>query len=268
MSDAMAGSPQTAETSDVHGYNPSARLEYLQSILPPKKKRRWVKWLVVLVVLAAAAFVVFQLLAGHAAAPAKTTATPKTTPVSTQPAPITTQNYESTDFNLSLDYPDTWTLNDKTTDLLTMTSPKLQLKTTSGKVVSGKIVVTMTPGGKNLNGFDQGNGTAVRDSQKIKYKKPTEVQRAETYLTFVRFADTEQQGIDTIIVTGDFGYQDGQAVPQIDMSKLGLVIQATFVQCAKTDCTMTTPLVANASNWDDQAVQKPVLAIIESLSVN
>lgn len=218
--------------------------------------------------LAAAGFVVFQLFGGHAAAPPKTTAAPKTTPAVTQPAPITTQNYESTTFNLSLDYPDTWTLNDKSTDLLTMTSPKLQLKTAAGKTVSGKIVVTMTPTGKNLAGFDQGNGTAVRDSLKIKYKQPTEVQRAETYLTFVRFANTEQQGIDTMIVTGDFGYLSGQAVPQIDMSKLGLVIQTTFVQCANTDCTMTTPLVASATSWDDPAVQKPVLAILESLSVN
>jgi hypothetical protein len=236
--------------------------------LPPKKNRRWLKWLAWIIVLAMVALGAFKLLGGQAAAPAKTASTQKTPPPSAQPAPLTTQNYESTAFNLSLDYPDSWVVDDKSPDRLVFTSPKMQLKTAAGKQVAGKVSVVITPSGKNLAGFDEGNGTAVRDSQKIKYKNPSPEQRAETYLTFARFVDTASPGMDTIIITGDFGYLVDQAVPQIDMSKLGLVIQATFQQCGQSDCATLAPMVANAAVWDDPAVQKPVLAILESLSVN
>ncbi len=264
----------SGQTRPDPGYDPRARLEYLQSVMPPKKKRGWLKWLLlVLLVLLLAGAAGAYYLRTHNAKAAKTSSSsnPPSAQASTdaKPKPIVTQNYESTNFNLSFDYPETWTVTDKGDGKLTVTSPQMDLKSATGATKTGTIVLTITATGQNLGGFDSGNGTAVRDSEKISYKKPTQVQRAQTYLTFVQYSTTVQTGIDAIFVTGDFGYQKEQAVPKVDMAKLDPVINATFWQCKVDQCnTGVTPLTVPATAWDDAAIKAPIMTIIESLSVN
>ncbi|MEO6513699.1 MAG: hypothetical protein ABIR37_03355 [Candidatus Saccharimonadales bacterium] len=257
-------------------YNPRARLDYLHTVNPPKKKRLWLRILIAVLVLAllagAGVFAYPRFIKKQAATPATKQSTTGAKQ-STQPQTdkITTKHFDSTNFNLGFEYPDTWTVNDNAeTARLTVTSPASSRKTLAGEAALVRTVVTIAAKGQNLAAFDKGSGLAVLASEKIKYVSPTSAQRAETYLTFVQNSSTPSgDGMDGIYITGDHGYQKDQYIPKTDMTGLDPVITVTFEKCTDSKCT-TTPVVVSlrSTDWDDTALKNPLLTLLKSIAVN
>ena len=130
--------------------------------------------------------------------------------------------------------------------------------------------MTIANQGQNLNVFDKGNATAVLASQKIAYTSPTQNQRANTYLSFLQYASTTQNGaLDGVYITGDNGYQKGQDVPKSDVAGITPLVSVTFIQCANSACSgSTTALSVAASAWSDTSLSGPVTKMLESLAFN
>lgn len=250
------------------------RIDYLHKVMPPKKKRLWLRVFIIVVIillLVAAGVVGYQQFV-KSRAPAKTvtaTTTSKTPSNSSAPAKVATEHFDSTNFNLGFDYPKGWTVADTGEGTLTVTSPASKGQTTAGAAMI-QTVMTIAPSGKNLTSFDAANGLAIQDSDKISYTNPTSAQRANTYLTFVQYADTTVPGaLDAVYITGDYGYQKGQAVPKVDMAKLDPVVAVTFMKCADASCqAKPVPTNVPVSLWEDPSFQKPILIMLKSLSFN
>jgi hypothetical protein len=183
--------------------------------------------------------------------------------------PVPTKQYDSTKMALGFDYPETWKVTEDASGKITVTAPVTQLMGVNGQQQQGRAVVTISPKGQNLTPFDAGNATAVSDSVKIKYTKPSSAQRAETYSSFAQYAATTATGaLDGVYITGDFGYQKGQAIPKTDMIKLDPVIAVTFDKCADAACAGAKPTNVQASTWDKSALAKTINTLLTSLSVN
>ncbi|HSX37052.1 MAG TPA: hypothetical protein VLG13_02970 [Patescibacteria group bacterium] len=203
--------------------------------------------------------------AAHTAASTQST-TKK--PVASNVAPkVETQEFNSSTFNVSFNYPKDWTVTDTGTPPLTVISPTTQLVAANGQTVSGKIIMTIQQTGQVPVAFGSANATAVVDSQKVSYTQPTPSQRAQTYLTFVQYAaTTTSNALDGIYITGDFGYQKGQDIPKTDVAKPNPLVTVTFAKCSNTACSGTTALSIKASDWGDQTFQAPIKTLLTSLA--
>lgn len=264
------------------------RIEYLQSLMPERRKRRWPRvlgWILVLLLLAGGGFAGWWfVLRDEPADTPKHEPAAQTTPSATKSLnekPVMKQ-YESSSFGLNFDYPEQWTVTDAS-DKLTVASPVEQLQTADGKKQSGRIVLSVQGKAASLEGFKKGNATAIRDSEKIRYAKPTQSQRAETYLTFLNYADASATGLDAIVVSGDNGYKKGQAVPQADVEKGDPHIVISFRSCAATSNAAGSGAASSSSSsscnavgnavtlpasiWDDRSFAVPVRTMLESLAV-
>ncbi|SRR6266568_1791629 len=233
----------------------------------PKKKRIWLRVLVVVVVAAALAAAGY-FAAKHIHFPSK-----KAAPVSSQKAetltsqPTALKQYTSSNFNLGFSYPETWGVVDNGAGKLTTTSPVLQLKNAAGRTVAARAVVTIQNKQTSLPDFKAGNAVAAIASQKVSYTKPTSNQRAQTYISFLNYASSATKGVDGIYVTGDNGYQLGQAVPQTDVVQTDPLVTVTFLHCADAACSSGgAPLTLATGDWDG-SFSTPILAIITSLSI-
>lgn len=251
------------------------RIEYLRSITPAKKPKRrgWIIALIVVIVLAMVGGVYYWTQVRKPATTqsssqsASHAASQQTVPDATQP--IKTKHYDSTNFSLGFDYPDTWTVTDDGSGKLTVKSPVMQLANANGQKATTQVVVTMQPKQANLDAFKKGNAVAVLDSEKISYTAPTPSQRAQTYLSFLNYASSTATGLDGIYVTGDFGYQKDQAIPLVDISKADPLITVTFFTCANSSCSGTaTPATLATTNWSDTTyLGKAVKTLLASLTV-
>lgn len=189
--------------------------------------------------------------------PAETT-TPTATKIST-----TTKAYTSATFKLAFSYPDDWVVADAGGGVLSVKSPSLSLKNPAGQTVSGQVVFTIRDKTQKLTEFDKGNATATRDSLKITYTKPTQTQRANTYVSYLQFATTTTAGaLDGIYITSDSGYKKGQAIPLVDVSKVDPNISITFVDSSSKAMSIADTMV------DDTAFSAPLINLLESLSIN
>lgn len=256
--------------NDEHTPQPVPKHEYL----PPdyhqdkgRAKRVFLYSLVTILILGAAAAAYW--FGFHKKTPAKSAnqqTNSSTQQSSTQPASqidSTTKHYDSANFSLGIDYPANWTLTDNGGGKMTIVSPALQLKGATGQTVSGKITLLITPKGQNLSDFSAGSAIAVMDSEKIAYTQPTQTQRANTYLSFLRFAtDADTNAMDGIYITGDAGYQKGQYIPKTDVAKIDPEVAMTFTDASGK------PLSIAASNWNDTTFSGPITKIFTSLVVN
>jgi len=250
-------------------------LDYMRHVTSTnaKPKRIWLRVLIVVTLIVAvvlAVYLVFfpNIFESKKKVSAPTVKTTQTTPTQNANAPIKTKHYDSTNFGLGFDYPQDWTVAD-VTGKLTVTSPAMQLATTANETITGQVIVTIQPKQATLDVFKQGNATAVIDSQKITYTKPTASQRAQTYLSFLNYASSADTGIDGVYVTGDYGYQKDQAIPQVDIAKVDPLIMVTFVKCSSSACNgPTTAATLAPTAWSDTAVlTKDVLTTLTSLAV-
>jgi hypothetical protein len=183
----------------------------------------------------------------------------------------TTKSYTSPNFYLTFSYPANWTIIDTGGGQMMALSPPIQLKNSTGQAVTGQIGLLIRAKTPKLAEFNAGNAVAVFDSEKISYSKPTQNQRASTYLSFLQYVTTTSKGdngLDGIYITSDNGYQKGQAVPLVDVSQEDPVISIIFDQCSDNSCNgKTTPLTIDPASWNDAAFSTPLKNLLESLSI-
>jgi len=249
------------------------RIEYLKNVSqkPPKEKRSkaWIGWLIVWLLIAGGSFAGWWIyIREKPAAPVVQKPTTKTLAEMPGDSKVTTKHYSSTSFGLDFDYPDGWTVTDSGSGL-TVASPTTQRKDIDGNQKNGKVVVSFQSTATPLVDFKEGNATAVIDSDKIKYNTPAQTQRAETYISFLNLASSKGTGLDVVYVTGDNGYQKGQAIPEADVSKGDPHIRIAFQPCTGSDClvTGTTPVTLPAGVWKDDGFQKPIVVLLSSITV-
>ncbi|HKR82385.1 MAG TPA: hypothetical protein VJR27_05315 [Candidatus Saccharimonadales bacterium] len=234
----------------------------------PKKKRIGLRVLLIVlglaVLCAGGYFVATHVHFSDKKAPAKTTASE--TPKKETAAP---KQYTSSHFGLSFTYPETWGVLDDGSGKLTVTSPALALKNGSNKTVQGRVVATIRNKQAALDEFKKGNAVAAIASEKLSYTKPTSNQRAQTYISFLNYASSTGNGIDGVYVTGDIGYQQGQAVPQSDVVQTDPLITVTFLQCGDSTCSSGgTPLTVSSDEWKNNDFKTPITTFIASLAIN
>jgi hypothetical protein len=234
----------------------------------PRHKRRWVV-LLVIVLVAAAAVGAYWFGNRKADAPS-----PKTPPNNThqqqstkQPQNVPTKHYDSATYTLGFDYPETWTVSD-TTAKLTVTSPAMQLVSASGARENAHVVVTIQNQQSAIAGYPAGGAVAALESDKLTYKQPTSIQRAQTYLSYLSYS--QANGLNALYITGDNGYQQGQQVPMSDIVKGNPLISVTFETCTSDDCSTgtPTPVAILATDWKNAAANKDVTALLQSITLN
>ena len=172
-------------------------------------------------------------------------------------------SYSSTNFNLSVNYPSNWVISD-TTSILSITSPETSIKDANNQVVKGRIVLSVSPKGQLPSDFGNASATAVLNSQLISYTSPTPAQDAQTYISFLQYANTTTLGaLNGIYVTGNYGYLKGQNISQSDIQSVDPLVIVSFEKCSN-NCNNLSPLVISASDWSKSSFSLPILDIIKS----
>jgi hypothetical protein len=170
-----------------------------------------------------------------------------------------TEEYNSTDLQLALDYPGDWVVDDSEQGLLVITSPSVKIGDSNGVEVDAKVVFTIISAGSDVTGFVGTGGLAVAQSEKITYVQPTQNQREQTYVTLVSFDGT---ALDVAYITGDSGYQKDQDVPKGDVAKIEPIISVTFQD------TAGEPVRISAGQWGTHPALVAAADIIKSLKIN
>jgi hypothetical protein len=179
-----------------------------------------------------------------------------------------TKRYESVNFKLSFDYPTDWTAGKDNSDEISVLSPDLRLKNTEGKDVVGQIYFRIRAKGQPLTGFEDGEAKAVLDSQKIAYASPSLVQRASTYISFLRYAKNTM-GLDAIYITGDSGYKQGQSITQADIQKVDPIVSIEFYVCPDAGCENISGVSGISEEiWNNKNIATPLTNMLQSLIIN
>lgn len=246
----------------------------LDQFMPQLKKKhtalRIVVWVIVVLVVLAAAVGGYYALGRKSPAKASSNSKQQSSQSKNQATINTsTMQYASTNFNLSFNYPQGWNVSDTGNGKLTVTSPTMQLTAANGQSQSGQVVMTIqNESSANFSMFSQGNAVAVLSSQHVSYSNPTQTQRASTYVSFLQYVTTTAHGgLDGVYVTGDSGYQQGQSIPEVDITKVDPVITVTFNQCSDTNCASPKALTIDSSMWSDSNFSGPILKMVESLAI-
>lgn len=179
-----------------------------------------------------------------------------------------TKSYSSTKQNLSFDYPRDWTIGE-TSDLIKVISPPIKLVSAADQNVNGQITLQIRAKNAALPEFADGSAMAAIASQKIKYTSPSQAQRSETYVSFLKYAGTSLSGIDGVYVTGNFGYKAGQSIPKTDFASADPKVTITFNQCTDANCLQNPiKLTISKSSWENTIFSAALLNIVKSLSIN
>jgi hypothetical protein len=193
------------------------------------------------------------------------------TPPANQTDQVTTktEHYISNSFMLEFDHPEDWTVTETSgSGQLTVQSPALQLESANSETITGQVVFKIRDKQQPLPELDNGNAVAIRESEKIAYLKPSSAQRGSTYLSFLRYANSDS-GLDGVYITGDYGYQKDQAIPKADFTPVDPIISLTFVQCADGSCGgESTAMAISDEAWQNAEFSKPLKAIFQSLTIN
>jgi hypothetical protein len=253
-----ANEPQTVDqyVNDIH------------SLQAQKKRKRIVAIIIVIVLLVAAVFGSMKIIKLAMSDPKETDQQTNQQPEQPTSSPISTEteNHSSSQFFLNFDYPNDWEVNDdRVAGLLTVTSPQMDMPGPSG-AMSGKVVFQIRAKTSKLPEFEDGNALAVTDSEKIKYTRPSQAQRGETYLSFLSYAGSASSGlIDGVFVTGDFGYKKDQAIPKVDIQKIDPIINVSFLACDGT-CELAAAIPPSA--WQQADFGQQIKKMIQSLHIN
>jgi hypothetical protein len=268
--------PTPEEPLSREGLDRRRHLEIMRTVtVPSHREYDWRPAIAVLVAVVLLAIIGFgaywQFFHAKAASP-KAKAPAQTATHSTAPSPslpsISTQPYTSSDFNLSFNYPDGWAVVDSGNGPMTVTSPGMQLTTASGQSVPGQITMTIQKQGQLPASFSAGTALAVLKSQSITYAQPTASQTSKAYLSFVQYAATTTRGgLDSIYLTGNYGYAKDQTIPASDIAGVDPLVTVSFTKCATTACTSNlTPLTIASTSWNSGAFQAPILAMLTSFA--
>jgi hypothetical protein len=188
------------------------------------------------------------------------------TQVKSTPTVVPTKHYDSTNFSMGFDYPGNWKIADSSS-ALTVTSPTAQLQTSSGKA-AGRVIVTIENQQSSIPNFPANGAVASIASDMVTYKQPSEVQRAQTYLSYLGYQNATS--LDALYITGDSGYQAGQQVPMTDITKGNPLVGVTFETCGDSSCSpgTTGPLSLQASSWKSSVYSTQIANLLESIVVH
>lgn len=250
-----------------------------RSFTPPKRPKRnnairtVIKGIVITLLLVAIGAGLYWQFARPkpATKPSTSTTAPSTQSTTTQESQVATKSYDSTNFSLSFNYPEKWTVADTTGTTLTITSPATQLTDATSKAVTGQIVTTVQQKGQLPPGLGAGDALAVLSSQRVSYTQPTSSQRGQTYLSFLQYsATTAAGGLDGIYITGDYGYQKAQTIPKSDIANIDPLVTVTFLKCSDANCAAAnkTALTVAATSWQDSAFSAPIKTLLTSFAFN
>lgn len=237
---------------------------------PKKSRKRWPIIVAIVVALLVIGFAVYWFGFRDASQPEQEAQDTTTQPEASESSISAgePETYSSSSFFLSFTHLDTWTVDESDPDILTVTSPVTSLRLAGGGAdAKGKVVMTIRHKTNPLKEFDAGNATATKASELINYTKPTQAQRASTYLSFVVYAGATA-GIDALYITGDYGYQVGQSVPKVDIANVDPIISVNFEQCIDAACTETNPTTTSLEQWADPSFSDPIKALLQSISIN
>jgi hypothetical protein len=246
-----------------------AKANFMSEVEPLKefKKKRKIKVavLVLIIVAGAMALVVLNSPRIHAPDQAAMSA-PEAIVVQQKLISEEVERYSSSQFFLSFEHPTDWEIIDESrSGELTATSPIVDIPA-GESIVSGKVVLRIKNNSNKYEEFETGNSTAVINSEKIKYLKPSSAQRGETYLSFLSYAGSASSSlIDGVYISGDFGYQKEQAIPKVDIQKIDPNISVVFLAC---DGTCDLPLSITPDAWASSQFGQRVKNILLSLTVN
>lgn len=190
-------------------------------------------------------------------------------PKKTMPVVGATKHYESDTYTLSFDYPENWIVSDTATSL-TVQSSKGQLSDVKKGTVPGKIILSIQSQQSTIPNFPSGGAVAALNSDKLSYAKPTAVQRAQTYESYLSY-NGAANSIDRIFLTGDNDYQAGQLVPLSDIVRSNPLVSVSFVMCTTSDCAISdnpTYTSVHATDWPTSAYSQQVSALLKSLQFN
>jgi hypothetical protein len=240
---------------------------------PSRLKKIGISLLVVVILLAIAGGVYEGFLKHDKKKPIAKVATTNTTlSASDVKLPSPTKQYYSDNSGDGFNYPSTWSVSEpQNSNQITLTSTILKLPNKSGKMVDGKIVLTIIETNPaSLGAFNAGSALAVLPSQVINYSNPTQEQQGSAYVSFLQYASTNSSSpvIDSIYITGNNGYQLNQYIPQSDVLAVNPIIYFSFLGCANTSCSTTSPISLPTSIWKDASFSGPILSMLESLSLN
>ena len=262
--------PHEPDDYEAASHSTADYAKFMPQLKPQKKWPRVVGWvllaLIALAVLGAGGY----WLANRKPAVKPAESQQHTNSQSSSKITSSTKPYTSNNLNLSFNYPENWTVADSGSGKLTVTSPVMQLTDASGQSQTGEIILTIqNESSADFSAFKQGNAVAVLNSQKITYAKPTSTQRADTYISFLQYASTAGGGaLDGVYITGNAGYQKGQAIPEVDITKVDPVVTVTFAKCANTGCSGSTmPLSISSSMWSNASFSAPIGDMLKSLAI-
>jgi hypothetical protein len=229
------------------------------------KKGLWIIAILLGLLLAGAAYW-FLLKPKPASVPAKTSPSASTQSATSQIS-TETEHYDSANFDLSFDHPKGWTVKDDPA-ALSVVSGAVKLKLANGQQQDGQVLMLITKNNQKLYGLDKDASTAILDSEKITYSKPSETQRGNTFISFLNYSISTDKGLDAIYITGDNGYKQNQAVPKGDIEKSDPIISVTFNKCANKGCAeLGTPTTIDESMWAAVSFSKPIKTMLESLAI-
>lgn len=247
-------------TADYAKYSPPSK--------PPNQLKRWLIWGLILAVIFAALVVGYEMFKKPKTRKNGTTSdqTSQSQTTASQTPITATKNYASQNFALSFDYPNDWTVTDVGGGIMIVKSPGMSLTNASGQPVKTIISLSFRNKTYKLGEFDAGNALAERDSTKIAYTKPTQSQRGDTYISFLRYAKSTS-GLDEICVTGNNGYKASQAIPAVDLAKVDPVVCISFTTDVGNTKQPTQGVTVASSVWDNPSFSTPLVNILKSLVI-
>jgi len=234
-----------------------------------KGKKKWLVIVLVLALVAVAGAATYWFALRSDGGQEKSTEQSTENTVESQSSSLSsdkTKTYDSSRFFLSFQYPDTWKVDESDPNALTVVSPQVALQSAGGLEVQGKVTMTIRPKNSQLAEFKSGDAFATKQSELITYTKPTQAQRASTYLTFAAFSEGVE-GVDTLYITGDYGYQVGQAVLQTEISQIDPIISVTFGQCVGAGCVNVEPMTLSLKQWGDANFSSSIKAMLQSIAI-
>ncbi len=261
-------SPPHPPNEDSYEAASQSTADFIQNVAPlqahkRKGRRRKTLFLIILILLiAGGAGAYFYLKPAEKKAPQQAAPSPAPQPADTQET--LSERYVSQDLRLALEHPKSWKVDAAAPGRLTLTSPLVKLSDADKDQTDSKVVITILSAGSDPAGFTANNASATIDAEKIAYAAPSQNQRKETHLSFISFGAST--GIDAIFITGDAGYQAGQAVPKTDVARADPIISVTFQKCTGAACTDKLSISPDA--WTAAAILQTAKSILQSLTIN
>jgi hypothetical protein len=176
--------------------------------------------------------------------------------------------YTASDFNLSFNYPNGWTVFNNGSGPMTVTSPTMELTSATGQKVKGLVIMTIQQQGQLPTSLSAGTALAVLNSQIMTYTRPTSSQSSQAYLSFIQYYSTNTKGgLDGIYLTGNYGYQKDQVIPDSDIDTINPLVTITFTKCGHASCSSNlTPLTIASTSWSNTQLQLPIKTMLSSLA--